>query len=84
MKKNTLLCEVLSMCHHISNKSKADVFFEYSPHCDSYTVCFYRNGWTNKTAGDMEYMNCVTKITCNNLKLTRAKLVTLAIELGVL
>lgn len=82
--KNKLLCEVLSMCYCISEESEADVFFDYAPHCNSYSIFLYRDGWTQETAGDMVYLECVTKITCKNLRRTIAKLNALAVELGVL
>lgn len=87
MKENKplLLCEVLNMCHRISVDSKADIFFEYSPHCDAYSVNYYRDGWTmQSTADDFVYLNCVTKITRRNLKVTLAKLNDIASELGVI
>lgn len=81
---NKLLCEVLSMCFRISRDCDADVFFEYYPHCNSYSVYYYPDGWTLETAGDMVHMESVTKITCKNLKNTLAKLNALATEWGVL
>lgn len=81
---NKLLCEVLSMCFRISMNSDADVFFDYAPHVNTYTIFYYRDGWTTETAGDMEYMNCSTRISVKNLKATLAKLNDLACELEVL
>lgn len=77
------LCDILSMCFRISRNSDADVFFEFSPHCDAYSVYYYRDGWTAGTAGNMEYMECVTKITSKNMRSTLAKLRALSYELGV-
>lgn len=79
-----LLCEVLNMCSRISMGSEADVFFEYAPHCNSYSIYYYLEGWTQETAGDMVCLNCVTQITCKNLKATLAKLNAIAAEMGVL
>lgn len=81
---NKLFCEILSMCYRISKHSKADVFFEYAPHCNAYTVFWFRDGWTERTAGDMEYLNCVTHISRVNMKVTLAKLHDIAAEMGVL
>ena len=81
---NKLLCEVLSMCNFISRRSKADVFFDYAPHCNSYSVFYYRDGWTEYAAGEMVWMNSVTKITQKNLRATLAKLNALAIEMGAM
>lgn len=81
---NKLLCEILSICFRISRDSDADVFFDYAPHCNAYSIFYYLEGWTQETARNMVYMDCVTKITCKNLRATLAKLNALAAELGVL
>ena len=81
MKK--LLCEVLSKCYEISTNTEADVFFDYSPHVNSFSVFVYRNGWTPETAGDMEYLALSIKATKGNLISTMAKLLDLECELGV-
>lgn len=81
---NKLLCEVLNMCYSISEDSKADVFFEYAPHCNAYTVFYYHDGWTAETADEMVYLDMVTDITYENMKATLAKLNTIASEMGVL
>lgn len=81
---NNLLCEVLSMCFRISRDSEADVFFEYAPHCNGYSVYWYRDGWTQKTAGDFVWLECVTAATCKNLRNTLAKLNAIAAELEVM
>ena len=82
--KNELLCDILSMCVYISQHSKVDVFFDYSPHCNAYSVFYYPEGWTEKTAGDMVFLNCVTGMTYKHLEDTIAKLKAIATELGVL
>ena len=81
---NELLCEILSTCHYISRNTDADVFFEYAPHCNAYSIFWYRVGWTEETAINMEFLECVTKITCENMRKTIAKLNALAEEMGVL
>lgn len=80
---NKLLCEVLSMCHRISLQCDADLFFEYAPHCNAYSVFYYSDGWTAETAGDMVFLDCVTKITRKNLESTLAKLNAIAAEMEV-
>ena len=80
---NNALCEILSMCRLISRESDADVFFDYAPHCNAYSVYWYRDGWTQETAGDMVWLNCTTKITCKNMNDTLAKLNAIATEMGV-
>ena len=84
MTMNYLLCEVLSTCHFISRNTDADVFFDYSPHCNAYSVFYYPDGWKEETAGEMVYLNSVTKINCKNLRATIAKLNAIATEMGVL
>lgn len=79
-----LLCEVLSMCFRISCESEADVFFEYSPHCGSYSVYWYCDGWKPEKSFAFEWLNCTTDITCENLKNTLEKLNAIATELGVM
>lgn len=80
---NKLLCEVLSKCYEISTKTIADVFFDYAPHVNTFTVWVYRNGWTQETAGDMEYLALSIRVTKGNLITTMAKLLDLEYELGV-
>jgi hypothetical protein len=76
-----LLCEVLSMCYEISNKSEADVFFEYSPHIDGYMVYCFREGWQPNVP--FEWIEQQASVTPLNLLRTIEKLVALADELGV-
>lgn len=42
---NALLQKVLGLCVEISTTTKADVFFEYMPHVDSFSVRAYEFGW---------------------------------------
>lgn len=80
---NKLLCEVLNKCYEISTKTIADVFFDYAPHVNTFTVWVYRNGWTPETAADMEYFALSIRVTKGNLITTMAKLLDLEYELGV-
>ena len=45
MKREDLLLEVFRKCYQISTNSKYDVFFDYAPHCNIYTIYYYINGW---------------------------------------
>lgn len=45
MKKEDLLLKVFRKCYYISTHSKCDVFFDYSPHCNFYSVYYYKEGW---------------------------------------
>lgn len=80
---NKLLCEVLSKCYEISTNTKADVFFDYAPHVKAFSVFVYRDGWTEKTACDMEYFAMSLRVTKGNLITTMAKLYDLEYELEV-
>lgn len=80
---NKLLCEILNKCYEISTNTKADVFFEYAPHVKRFTVYVYRNGWTQETVGDMEFLAFSIRVTKDNLITTMAKLLDLEYELGV-
>lgn len=74
---NELLCEILSICHKISVNSKADVFFNYMPHCDAYNVRVSKNGWTRGEAS-RTLTDQVESITDKNLKNTIAMLKAIA------
>lgn len=76
-----LLCEVLSICHKISTKSNADVFFNYSPHCDNYDVFLWRDGWN--VDEDFEWLAMGMKITEENIAMTIQRLYHFAWEKGV-
>ena len=73
------LLGVLTLCMTISNTTKADCFFCYSPHCNSYTVNIHRNGW--KSGEDAEYIDAVTDITEDNIMATMNKLAAIYCEL---
>lgn len=62
------LREILWLCYEISTKSKADVFFHYIPHTDSYNVYYYIDGW--KRNSNAEWVNMGTHITDGNLDRT--------------
>lgn len=78
--RNALL-DVLSLCMQISIFTKADCFFEYSPHVNSYSVRIYRNGW--KVGTDAELVDLQSKLTDKNMKETCAKLVRIFRQLEV-
>lgn len=42
---NALLQKVLGLCVEISTTTKADVFFEYMPHVDSFSLRVFLDGW---------------------------------------
>lgn len=42
---NALLQKVLGLCVEISTTTKADVFFEYLPHVNSFSVRTWEFGW---------------------------------------
>lgn len=46
---NELLKKVLEKCYFISTHSKCDVFFEYSPHINCFTINYYEDGHNEKT-----------------------------------
>lgn len=66
------LHSVLTLCIEISERTKADCFFDYSPHVNSYCVHIYRNGW--ETGVDAEYVDLQSDITTDNIKATLDKL----------
>ena len=78
-----LLCEILSKCYEISTNTKADVFFDYAPHVNTFSVFVYRDGWTEETNGDMEYFAMSLRATRGNLITILAKLYDLEDELEV-
>lgn len=74
---NELLCEIMSICYEISRTSKADVFFEYSPHVSSFSVEWYEDGWKeldDPEYKEPEYIAMVKHINEGNLLSVRAKL----------
>lgn len=70
---------VLAMCMEISNNTKADCFFDYSPHVNSYSVNIHRDGWVS--GADAEYIDMVTDITEDNIMATLNKLAAIYCEL---
>lgn len=70
---------VLNCCVEISNNTKADCFFNYSPHCNSYCVYIHRDGWVDGEVG--EYIDVVSEITEENLRKTLSKLAKIYVEL---
>ena len=66
------LRNVLALCMKISDNTKADCFFSYEPHCNSYSVSIHRDGW--ETCKDAEHIDMVTDITSENVAKTCAKL----------
>lgn len=74
------LHSVLELCMTISQLTKADCFFEYSPHVNSYAVNIHRNGWAEGSVAEWVDMN--TNITEENLQKTISKLIDIMIELA--
>ena len=66
------LRNVLMLCQKISDTTKADVFFDYAPHVNSYGVHIYRNGW--EEGADAEYVDLQSDITSRNIAATCDKL----------
>lgn len=48
-KINELLKRVLEKCYLISTHSKCDVFFEYSPHVNCFTIMYFKDGYNKET-----------------------------------
>lgn len=70
---------VLNICVEISNNTKAKCFFSYEPHCGSYSIHFYRDGW--KEGEDGEWINVVTPIKEEYLRKTMSELAKIYVEL---
>lgn len=66
------LRNVLALCMKISGNTKADCFFSYEPHCNSYSININRDGWNS--GEEDEWINMVTDITSENVAKTCAKL----------
>ena len=73
------LRSVLSLCMKISATTKADCFFDYSPHVNCYGVHIYRNGW--EEGAHAEYVDLQSDIISENLMVTRDKLLKIYEEL---
>ena len=74
------LGEVLDLCHEISTYSKADCFFTYSPHVDSFDVHVYEFGWAECAKGEWYAMS--EHITHENLDRAVVMLLALRAKLG--
>ena len=75
-----LMGEVLDLCHEISTYSKADCFFNYSPHVDCFDVQVFEFGWAEGAKGEWYVFS--EKITRENLFLATKKLLDLRVKLG--
>lgn len=67
-----LMWDVLYLCMKITDTTKADCFFEYAPHVNSYHVYLCRDGWSE--GATFEYVAQCAEITAENLGATYAKL----------
>lgn len=63
---------VLALCVKISTNTKADCFFSYDPHCDSYSVHIHRDGWEEDD--EAEWLDMVTECEEDALDNTIKKL----------
>ncbi len=63
---------VLELCVKISTKTKADCFFNYSPHCNVYCVTLYREGWYE--GADAEWIDMTTHCEAHNMDRTIVRL----------
>lgn len=70
---------VLTLCMEISNTTKADCFFDYAPHVNTYMVYIHRNGWTE--GAEPEWLDMSSDITTDNVKATLDKLAKIYCEL---
>lgn len=75
----TALRGLFGLCMKISNNTKADCFFNYSPHTNTYMVYVYRDGWSR--SDDPEYIAMCYDITGDNIAETCSKLNALYKEL---
>ena len=73
------LLGVMNCCMEISNNTKADCFFSYEPHCNSYSVNIHREGWV--AGEEAEWIDMVTDITEESLRTTMDKLAKIYLEL---
>lgn len=51
MYKADLIGKIVKKCYEISTKSKADVFFNYYPHCNTYEIKYHLEGWDYNSKG---------------------------------
>ena len=75
-----LMAEVLGLCYEISVNSKADCFFAYSPHVDSFDVYVYEFGWA--VGAKVEYYARQEDVTSDNLLSALDKLYALRAKMG--
>lgn len=74
------LHSVLELCMTISQLTKADCFFDYTPHVNGYSVHFYRDGWTE--GAEPEWLGMTCDITEENVRKTNNELINLLVELA--
>ena len=75
-----LMAEVLGLCYEISTHYKADCFFDYSPHVDSFDVKVFKFGWAH--GAKCEYYSFNEDITRDNLLEVLDKLYALKHKMG--
>lgn len=51
MDKLNILIDIFKKCYEISKNTKADCFFDYSPHVNGISISAYRRGYDNKDEG---------------------------------
>lgn len=74
------LHSVLELCMTISQLTKADCFFEYTPHTNGFSVHYYRDGWVE--GAEPEWLAMSTDINEENLQKTIKQLIDLLVELA--
>lgn len=77
-----MICKVFGLCYKISTESEADVFFEYMPHCSSYSVDVYPHGWKPRSR-KYSLTSSVEALTEESLKNTFIQLKAIAMFLEV-
>ena len=70
---------VLTLCMEISDNTKADAFFSYAPHVNTYSVNINREGWTE--GAETEWLDMSSDITEDNIMATLNKLAAIYCEL---
>ena len=75
-----LMAEVLGLCYEISVNSKADCFFNYSPHVDSFYVKVFEVGWAE--GAKAEYYAFCADVNRDNLLEVLDKLYALKHKMG--
>lgn len=51
MDKLNELVDIFKKCYEISKNTKADCFFDYSPHVNGISISAYRRGYNDKAEG---------------------------------